>query len=223
MTSSRGSSPLARGLLLAEVWAGGECWIIPARAGFTPRCGSPCPTEQDHPRSRGVYVISSTIRMMLLGSSPLARGLPRQRHVFKQPCRIIPARAGFTSGRGSLARDHRDHPRSRGVYASARRTVARACGSSPLARGLLDDYTRRCVDAGIIPARAGFTLVTAIPQGFTEDHPRSRGVYRQGGQAGRAGHGSSPLARGLRSRMSRSVQRIRIIPARAGFTPWRRV
>ena len=71
--------------------------------------------------------------------------------------RIIPARAGFTWGRCGVAWGPLDHPRSRGVYRSHKRSICPPAGSSPLARGLLVmeialDSMRR-----IIPARAGFT------------------------------------------------------------------
>ena len=50
-----------------------------------------------------------------------------------------------------------DHPRSRGVYRTFRCHPANACGSSPLARGLLPVMEDGAVRLGIIPARAGFT------------------------------------------------------------------
>ena len=70
---------------------------------------------------------------------------------------IIPARAGFTPVPITHGALPTDHPRSRGVYGAAEEVELLRAGSSPLARGLLRAYTRRCVDAGIIPARAGFT------------------------------------------------------------------
>ena len=117
-TVPRGSSPLARGLLvgLGEDRIGVR--IIPARAGFTrggpgpgrfaadhprsrgvyahlaPRCFE---TSVDHPRSRGVYDGVALQAALSAGSSPLARGLrgpARPRCVHHG---IIPARAGFTS------------------------------------------------------------------------------------------------------------------------------
>ena len=50
-----------------------------------------------------------------------------------------------------------DHPRSRGVYLTARVFEVVSVGSSPLARGLRREsrHPRRIVR--IIPARAGFT------------------------------------------------------------------
>ena len=50
------------------------------------------------------------------------------------------------------------------------------------------------------------------------DHPRSRGVYRLCVRSTAWIMGSSPLARGLRSRRPGGCSRGRIIPARAGFT-----
>ena len=55
------------------------------------------------------------------------------------------------------------------------------------------------------------------------DHPRSRGVYTSSRLAVETWHGSSPLARGLPSKWVQPRNRVRIIPARAGFTladPW---
>ena len=72
--------------------------------------------------------------------------------------------------------------------------------------------------ARIIPARAGFTPRTSRPREMFWDHPRSRGVYWAAGTAGRAGRGSSPLARGLPCSRRGSNPRCGIIPARAGFT-----
>ena len=50
-----GSSPLARGLLLADLAWGRPAGIIPARAGFTRRRAPGRRRRPDHPRSRGVY------------------------------------------------------------------------------------------------------------------------------------------------------------------------
>ena len=52
-------------------------WIIPARAGFTHSHSPPSTPTTDHPRSRGGYVIATFSPRLQLGSSPLARGLPR--------------------------------------------------------------------------------------------------------------------------------------------------
>ena len=59
--------------------------------------------------------------------------------------------------------------------------------------------------------------------GVPRDHPRSRGVYGHGELVRPGRQGSSPLARGLRIHSASGVVGIRIIPARAGFTPTHRV
>ena len=92
-----------------------------------------------------------------------------------------------------------DHPRSRGVYNVVWYGSDEACGSSPLARGLLDrnfNYLR-----------------------VSRDHPRSRGVYSFIFTAQISQPGSSPLARGLPQMETDLTNDYRIIPARAGFTP----
>ena len=132
---------------------------------------------KDHPRSRGVYLLSGVTLSLILGSSPLARGLlgevlslmniigiiPARAGFTRAPHRasegqgIIPARAGFTLEYMRFPYTVKDHPRSRGVYPVGRVPDHLLAGSSPLARGL-----RRHVSGGsgvvrIIPARAGFT------------------------------------------------------------------
>ena len=113
----RGSSPLARGLL---VQIDGVMSPIP-----------------DHPRSRGVYMDEEIYVIGDGGSSPLARGLPDGVDSRAHGARIIPARAGFTIASDDAPESVTDHPRSRGVYARARQRESGPVGSSPLARGLL--------------------------------------------------------------------------------------
>ena len=172
--------------------------IIPARAGFTASVSSVAETSRDHPRSRGVYGTRGRRLTSRIGSSPLARGLPRRSRSGCGQWRIIPARAGFTSTLPHTPPRSADHPRSRGVYPRERAACPQAMGSSPLARGLpMAGY-----DLGtawrIIPARAGFTYTPPRSVEIDSDHPRSRGVYCPAYQGG--------LLVG------------RIIPARAGFT-----
>ena len=71
---------------------------------------------------------------------------------------------------------------------------------------------------GIIPARAGFTVVPAGTPDTDADHPRSRGVYSVRTRCWATASGSSPLARGLPPGGRGGVGHGRIIPARAGFT-----
>ena len=193
-----GSSPLARGLRRGPDRAAARHRIIPARAGFTLDDSGRCAARGDHPRSRGVYWISTTTSRPVLG--------------------IIPARAGFTAP-GRLTRKRAgDHPRSRGVYSPPAERRQPGRGSSPLARGLRRVRWGPRDLRGIIPARAGFTSAPTSGAGRRRDHPRSRGVYAAAWAPTGWARGSSPLARGLRDQVAGVLGFEGIIPARAGFT-----
>ena len=196
--SALGSSPLARGLPATDAWPEITIGIIPARAGFTHRQSPQGRGTPDHPRSRGVYEETTRRDPMPTGSSPLARGLPRQAGAGGDECL--------------------DHPRSRGVYPAVTAYGLRVGGSSPLARGLPGVELGPPSPEGIIPARAGFTLGHERQAGPPADHPRSRGVYRLPVRALNTRRGSSPLARGLRRVPQARIRQQGIIPARAGFT-----
>ena len=218
LPSAFGSSPLARGLLMvSEPWCG-LARIIPARAGFTCRSRSRQRNGPDHPRSRGVYSPLYATSPCSSGSSPLARGLHLRLTATRPTMRIIPARAGFTRGIDSWCFPSWDHPRSRGVYSTPAPAALGKSGSSPLARGLQKLAGDAAAEAGIIPARAGFTDFPSPVYPSAMDHPRSRGVYQLGRLGLGCALGSSPLARGLQDTHHDPAGRHRIIPARAGFT-----
>ena len=183
MRIGEGSSPLARGLLGETLSVKDIIGIIPARAGFTSTTGRRQGHLPDHPRSRGVYGGISNSNESYTGSSPLARGLHTTVSGNAQFYRIIPARAGFTTTRASAPPRRPDHPRSRGVYATLRLSSPWAWGSSPLARGLLEEADLTACEAGIIPARAGFTEGRGVAFARLWDHPRSRGVYASAAEA----------------------------------------
>ena len=143
-------------------------------------------------------MVAGSFPALTHGSSPLARGLPCIASAPVGRSRIIPARAGFTGLCTSAFAPKQDHPRSRGVYSFSRRRATDTGGSSPLARGLRADARDPRDAAGIIPARAGFTGLSA--------------------EIGAGDCGSSPLARGLPNAAGTTGGRRRIIPARAGFT-----
>ena len=151
----------------------------------------------DHPRSRGVYNISTQIAETGIGSSPLARGLRLDPGANLGGGGIIPARAGSTIPLTRRGRTYQDHPRSRGVYVRSDGRVWGEYGSSPLARGLRSPSGGWGGRGGIIPARAGSTQGGEDVPGVGEDHPRSRGVYSMWQTLTTISHGSSPLARGL--------------------------
>ena len=114
-----------------------EVGIIPARAGSTSPRATRAADGPDHPRSRGVYLQAGQARITGEGSSPLARGLRQGDRLGGRLPRIIPARAGSTTGFPRYWRGPPDHPRSRGVYPGVEPVSAAIWGSSPLARGLL--------------------------------------------------------------------------------------
>ena len=213
-----GSSPLARGLRVALINNDLNIGIIPARAGFTPGREIPVTHSGDHPRSRGVYSPCVTWGEWMDGSSPLARGLRCASHWYGMSTGIIPARAGFTTGRCTPPVECWDHPRSRGVYCAPRLRLLSTLGSSPLARGLPQRLGYLDAAGRIIPARAGFTNSDADGLCTIEDHPRSRGVYERTHIQALQTAGSSPLARGLRASGDGVGWIGGIIPARAGFT-----
>ena len=141
ITTAPGSSPLARGLRHQGVRRLRVAGIIPARAGFTPGRRWSASSRRDHPRSRGVYEGPWT--------APVDVGdHPRSRGVYEGPW-TAPVDVG-------------DHPRSRGVYTRMSRATAWTMGSSPLARGLRPRRALPQQPGGIIPARAGFTLLVPI-------------------------------------------------------------
>mgnify|MGYP001670202250 CR=1 FL=1 len=176
-------------------------------------------TYRWYPRSRGVYAAVLRALSWAVGSSPLARGLPNWGYTIITTTRIIPARAGFTPTPSSRSSPTGDHPHSCGVYASYVIWRGGRGGSSPLARGLRDRFSRGPRPGGIIPARAGFTDRSSPRPRRSWDHPRSRGVYLQPIQRRGLLAGSSPLARGLPAHRRGPPDGDRIIPARAGFTP----
>ena len=181
--SRGGSSPLARGLRAASHRLTTRTRIIPARAGFTHHRHRHRHRHRgrggDHPRSRGVYRKYIVSVPGMVGSSPLARGLPLLPHLTGDGDGIIPARAGFTAEVLGPRTHQRDHPRSRGVYRDGHGPLQVAGGSSPLARGLPSAAPRATSLCRIIPARAGFTRAGHSGATPAADHPRSRGVYRR--------------------------------------------
>ena len=95
--------------------------------------------------------------MMLLGSSPLARGTLIFREIYRRVQGLIPARAGNTSGGMCNGVQLGAHPRSRGEHNAGAVAPGFLPGSSPLARGTHYIITQHDRFAGLIPARAGNT------------------------------------------------------------------
>ena len=92
----RGSSPLTRGKQGTNCAKKSRIRLIPAHAGKTHLEGVGGAGPAAHPRSRGENRLSSPVRMMASGSSPLTRGKPRETHEAHRQGRLIPAHAGKT-------------------------------------------------------------------------------------------------------------------------------
>ena len=94
---SSGSSPLSRGIPRHSPTVCVAPWIIPALAGNTRHRRLLGREPRDHPRSRGEYPTWSNTEDMILGSSPLSRGILVPWRMGLDAGRIIPALAGNTS------------------------------------------------------------------------------------------------------------------------------
>ncbi|SUD58843.1 Domain of uncharacterised function (DUF2825) [Ectopseudomonas oleovorans] len=136
-TPFTGSSPLARGTPVCQ------------RADRFPIAV--------HPRWRGEHKPPEVYVHACNGSSPLARGTPYLKHPEFLRQRFIPAGAGNTRGAGDRLLRQPVHPRWRGEHARWRKRGAGEGGSSPLARGTLDQAGRRVRVSRFIPAGAGNT------------------------------------------------------------------
>ena len=111
----------------------------------------------DHPRSCGANSLSALSGPALCGSSPLVRGQLVLGIIQQFDGRIIPARAGPTSGSMKTPRRRTDHPRSCGANSRWGKQASLETGSSPLVRGQLPSLPPPPVRLRIIPARAGPT------------------------------------------------------------------
>ena len=115
-----------------------------------------------------------------------------------------------------------DHPRSCGANRTFNSWEPAISGSSPLVRGQRA-HARHPADRGrIIPARAGPTHQHLDCRRLTPDHPRSCGANPWQMVGTRRSVGSSPLVRGQPDPSRRFAPPMRIIPARAGPTLYRK-
>ena len=153
-----------------------------------------------------------------MGSSPLARGKPVACERGEAGDGLIPARAGKTGARHRRRPGHPAHPRSRGENLSVVVGRRLPMGSSPLARGKLEERQDNAQMARLIPARAGKTDCRSRRCVADPAHPRSRGENRPLDGIRVPPGGSSPLARGKRQPARLCCASLGLIPARAGKT-----
>ena len=133
-----------------------------------------------------------------LGSSPLTRGKPGDRHGAGRRRRLIPAHAGKTMKKADAE--------------------ALKQGSSPLTRGKphFGDFAAKA--GRLIPAHAGKTYQPGPPRSLPRAHPRSRGENPPSHRTCTTGPGSSPLTRGKPRIAGHRHCGRGLIPAHAGKT-----
>ena len=175
--SRRGSSPHARGAQGSNGREATNPGIIPACAGSTLKIVGFICHSRDHPRMRGEHPGIQPLSWNGAGSSPHARGVPVLLDNPRRNLGIIPACAGSTNGQGCSSCPDWDHPRMRGEHAPESDYVVVYMGSSPHARGALEELQGLAHHAGIIPACAGSTCRTARAPSRRRDHPRMRGEH----------------------------------------------
>ena len=215
---SLGSSPLARGTRAVRRARLARRRFIPARAGNTRSAIRRRWCRPVHPRSRGEHPEAQARQLMMVGSSPLARGTPRSPSEATDDGRFIPARAGNTAAGSRAPRPNSVHPRSRGEHFRTQHRIRWGGGSSPLARGTPHRARLRGPDLRFIPARAGNTAGRRPTGSSSSVHPRSRGEHHHLRDRRALLIGSSPLARGTPDRPHWGGIYLRFIPARAGNT-----
>ena len=155
-------------------------------------------TATAHPRAGGENLEDHWEVLEGDGSSPRGRGKHHRVIQVEAGVRLIPARAGKTTGACRSSRLPRAHPRAGGENFATLACAGVRGGSSPRGRGKRRSRRSFSARPGLIPARAGKTLMGV--ERFlvvTGSSPRGRGKPRRAV--------SSRLMRGL-------------IPARAGKT-----
>ena len=133
---------------------------------------------------------------------------------------LIPARAGKTTDTRSTRARHPAHPRAGGENRQSVVAVIGVSGSSPRGRGKRRGGARRVRPVGLIPARAGKTYSARRAHTRPRAHPRAGGENECVRLSPHMEDGSSPRGRGKRSGRARSRLARRLIPARAGKTPF---
>ena len=217
--------------------------IIPAHAGFTWVLFPIRSYRGDHPRTRGVYSLSTYAATRPSGSSPHTRGLLAEQEVDTFNYRIIPAHAGFTIESHVYDPNREDHPRTRGVYVNRLFAVSARFGiipahagfttgrlrtrflslDHPRTRGVYQYWPVRAMAAvGSSPHTRGLLPAPGTTHHQGQDHPRTRGVYNFAWEMIASAGGSSPHTRGLQAETVVATPTTGIIPAHAGFTasPW---
>ena len=160
-----------QGLLLVPEVKMSSIRIIPARAGTTIPCPKRSRRRWDHPCACRDYPKRHKKSKASRGSSLRVQGLLNIHHINRIRCRIIPARAGTTTGKDHAGRRPQDHPCAcRDYNVSGHRTPSGA-GSSLRVQGLPPSPGEHWTLNRIIPARAGTTKILSMARYPDWDHP----------------------------------------------------
>ena len=150
------------------------------------------------------------------GSSPRARGTRGLPIRTAHGRRFIPACAGNAVGCRHSSSLLTVHPRVRGERHRYGSNIACSGGSSPRARGTPGGDPVPLEERRFIPACAGNASATRATLYNASVHPRVRGERAALTLTDGERVGSSPRARGTRSRRNHCLPRRRFIPACAG-------
>ena len=112
--AATGSSPRVRGKPPAAPPPRTKRRLIPARAGKTPQPHRRVRRPTAHPRACGENPLVDARHQARRGSSPRVRGKPTGGPAVLADGRLIPARAGKTSGDNEMTRRIAAHPRACG-------------------------------------------------------------------------------------------------------------
>ena len=172
-----GSSPRVRGTRSFEAYRAARPRFIPASAGNTETTGGRRRHMAVHPHECRGDADGTLALGEVIGSSPRVRGT-RPRQVPRGiPARFIPASAGNTPLRGSLAIRSAVHPRECGEHSSKLLPKLAASGSSPRVRGTLQQADSSLALVRFIPASAGNTCAPPAECGRRPVHPRECGEH----------------------------------------------
>ena len=216
--SQEGPSPRLRGKRRQPEATADRRRSIPAPAGETMPSARRPPSPRVHPRACGGNNLPSVGGDLLGGPSPRLRG-KRPAGRFGAPARrSIPAPAGETPAGPPWPPASGVHPRACGGNDSRRTCRIIARGPSPRLRGKPSERNRKRFLARSIPAPAGETRASRVPNPKARVHPRACGgnATRQAPKI--VGQGPSPRLRG-KLRAAHGVRSASgSIPAPAGET-----
>ena len=160
--------------------------------------------------------------VILIGTSPRARGKLTVASQRSEANRNIPACAGKTLRSSARLTVYPEHPRVRGENGCVRLGSHRICGTSPRARGKPAITPSSTAHDRNIPACAGKTQHPRPALFPPTEHPRVRGENGAHFVKSTGAQGTSPRARGKLVHDVLFVQLRRNIPACAGKTRFSR-